>query len=312
MPDFRTVARQAAIRNGIDPNLFLRQINQESGFQVAPSGRDAQGRILPNGSGAVGIAQIVPRWHPNVDARDPIASLNYAAHLMGSLTRKYGSYERALSAYNSGRPDAYKDPKFAGGQTFNYVRTIMGGASLSGQTPPPASSLAPPSVPVSAGGVPGVQRLLAQSLAEGNRMLGLPNIPLPTLTASTTPTFAPAPLPPARVSAPLPAPSRAGGTVGALEQFASPYGLTVTSTNGGRHAPHSYHYQGRAVDFGGDPARMAQLAKAALAHPRDFVEFIYTGPGNPGYSILDGRVIPNSSLDRALYDQHTNHVHLAR
>jgi hypothetical protein len=51
--------------------------------------------------------------------------------------------ERALSAYNSGRPDAYKDPNFAHGQTYNYVRSIMGGQDVSTA---PAHTTARPSV----------------------------------------------------------------------------------------------------------------------------------------------------------------------
>src|SRR6266496_2983092 len=115
-PDYRAIARQAAVKYGVDPNLFEAQIKQESGFN--PNAR--------SGAGAIGIAQIVPKYHPGVDPSDPIASLDYSAKLMSTLQKKYGNYEQALSVYNSGRPDAYKDPNFAKGQTYNYVRSIMG------------------------------------------------------------------------------------------------------------------------------------------------------------------------------------------
>lgn len=36
-------------------------------------------------------------------------------------------------------------------------------------------------------------------------------------------------------------------------------GLRVTSTTGGRHAPNSYHYRGRAIDVAGSPEKMAQF-----------------------------------------------------
>ncbi|MBL8957588.1 MAG: peptidoglycan-binding protein [Myxococcaceae bacterium] len=36
-------------------------------------------------------------------------------------------------------------------------------------------------------------------------------------------------------------------------------GLTITSTTGGRHAPNSYHYRGRAVDVAGSPSVMRQF-----------------------------------------------------
>src|SRR6266496_1657529 len=115
-PDYRAIARQASVKYGVDPNFFEAQIKQESGFN--PSAR--------SGAGAIGIAQIVPKYHPGVDPRDPIASLDYAAKYMSGLQKKYGNYEQALSVYNSGRPDAYKDPNFAKGQTYNYVKSIMG------------------------------------------------------------------------------------------------------------------------------------------------------------------------------------------
>ncbi len=37
------------------------------------------------------------------------------------------------------------------------------------------------------------------------------------------------------------------------------FGLTVTSYKGGRHAPNSYHYSGRAIDVAGSPAAMARF-----------------------------------------------------
>lgn len=92
MPDYRAYARQVAEQNGIDPDIFERQINQESGFD--PDAYNA-------GSGASGIAQIMPEYH-DVDVWNPEASLEYAANWMGQLVRQYGSYRKALAAYNWG------------------------------------------------------------------------------------------------------------------------------------------------------------------------------------------------------------------
>lgn len=117
---FVSVAQQAAVQAGIDPNIFVRQIHQESGFNPSAG----------SPAGALGIAQIVPHWHPDAPpASDPTGQLHWAAHYMAGLIHKYGSYEQALSVYNSGKPDAYKDPNFAKGETFNYVRNIIGGAT---------------------------------------------------------------------------------------------------------------------------------------------------------------------------------------
>jgi len=85
-------------------------------------------------AGAVGISQFMPatarkyglKVNDKVDERlDPDKAIPAQARLMADLKKQYGSWERALSAYNSGNPDAYKDPDFAEGETYNYVRDIM-------------------------------------------------------------------------------------------------------------------------------------------------------------------------------------------
>ena len=114
--DYRAYARQQAIEAGLDPDIFERQIDAESGFNpnvVSPAG-------------AIGIAQIVPRWHPDVDPWDPYASLAYAARLMRSYLDRYGSYALALAAYNAG-PGAVDEyggmPPYD--ETQRYVRSIL-------------------------------------------------------------------------------------------------------------------------------------------------------------------------------------------
>lgn len=52
----------------------------------------------------MGIAQIVPEFHPDVDPYDPEASLRYAARLMREYLDHFGGdYAKALADYNSGR-----------------------------------------------------------------------------------------------------------------------------------------------------------------------------------------------------------------
>jgi soluble lytic murein transglycosylase-like protein len=123
---YMDLTRKYARANGIPEQLLLSQYNQESRFNpTARSYADARG-----------IAQIVPKWHPDVNPNmkgnqlpgvNPEWDIAYGARLMSGHYKKYGSWERALSAYNSGRPDAYKDPKFAKGQTYNYVKAILAG-----------------------------------------------------------------------------------------------------------------------------------------------------------------------------------------
>jgi len=116
---YQDYAREAARRAGIDPELFVAQIQQESGFN-------------PNAgspAGALGIAQIVPKYHPGVDPSDPMASLDYAANLMKSHLKQYGGdYAKALVAYNGGggavaqleRGTPYQESR-------QYLERILGG-----------------------------------------------------------------------------------------------------------------------------------------------------------------------------------------
>jgi soluble lytic murein transglycosylase-like protein len=126
--DLRGYAWGAAVRQGIDPVLFTRQITAESDFNPHAVSK----------AGAVGIAQIMPALHPAVDPTDPYASLDYAARLMRGYINHYGDWRRALIAYNAGpgrlEPgNRYYLPQstilsnaFAGGETMRYVARILG------------------------------------------------------------------------------------------------------------------------------------------------------------------------------------------
>lgn len=148
--DYQAEARRAAQRYGLDPNIFVRQIRQESNFN-------------PNavsGAGAIGIAQIMPGtakgW--GVDPHDPIASLNAAAKNMAAYVKKYGSYRDALVAYNAG-------PGRVGGalpaETQAYIKTILGSSNPTGlgQVRPSSSSA----------GAPGAQAPGAPQLLSGGQ-----------------------------------------------------------------------------------------------------------------------------------------------
>jgi hypothetical protein len=75
-------------------------------------------------------------------------------------------------------------------------------------------------------------------------------------------------------------------------------GLRITSTTGGRHAPRSYHYQGRAFDAAGSHRQMSQFYRdMAGTHP---TELFY----DPLGGIKHGRNI-------GAIGGHGNHVHIA-
>lgn len=135
MPDYKAAARQAASKYGIDPAIFLAMIHQESGFN--PNAR--------SGAGAQGIAQFMPAtaraYGVNLNDGRATDDLEGAArYLKDNLKRTGGDYKAALSIYNSGKPDAYKNPGFANGQTYNYVRSIMSGAKQFGGAGTPTAT----------------------------------------------------------------------------------------------------------------------------------------------------------------------------
>jgi soluble lytic murein transglycosylase-like protein len=135
-------ARRAALKAGIDPDLFVRQINQESGFDPKAG----------SPAGAQGIAQIVPKYHPNVNPWDPQAALDYAANLMKSHLDTYRNYREALAAYNGGHGAVQQ---LRAGTPYDETRRYLG-AILSGPEPalprpegtrPTTQEAAEPSIP---------------------------------------------------------------------------------------------------------------------------------------------------------------------
>ena len=121
-------AELAALREGLDPFYFKRQINQESGWQM----------YAHSPANAIGLAQIVPKWHPSVNPWKPYESIDYAARLMSSHLERFGRIDYALAAYNAG-PGAVAEwsgvPPYP--ETQNYVRVILDGweAPMAGDQP---------------------------------------------------------------------------------------------------------------------------------------------------------------------------------
>lgn len=114
-------ARQMARKYGIDPELFVRQIQMESGFNPRAK----------SGAGAIGIAQFMPSTAKGMGFTagiNPLLDLEMAAKLMaGHLRNNNGRYDLALAAYNAGQGNVNKHggvPPFK--ETQNYVRNILG------------------------------------------------------------------------------------------------------------------------------------------------------------------------------------------
>lgn len=189
MPDYRQVARRKAEKYGLDPDVFERQIQQESGFNpnaVSPAG-------------ARGIAQIIPSTAQSwgVDPNRPVKALDAAAKNMARYVKQYGSYRDALVAYNAG-PGAVGSSSLPA-ETTNYVKTILGGktpsvasrsAGASSQAGPDGSSS--PDFSSLDGGQPsnGLASLLAQ------QTLQRPQAPIGQIGQIAAPSFAAGPVSP--------------------------------------------------------------------------------------------------------------------
>lgn len=116
---FLDVARNAARRHGVPEDLFLRLVQQESGWN--PTAQSPKG--------ALGLAQLMPDTARSlrVDPLDPEENLEGGARYLKQQFRAFGNWKLALAAYNAG-PGAVKKhggiPPFR--ETIDYVRIIAG------------------------------------------------------------------------------------------------------------------------------------------------------------------------------------------
>ena len=142
--DLQAYARSVAQRYGVDPDIFVRQIQQESGFN--PKARSP--------AGALGIAQFMPGTAQAMglaDPMEPYSALDAAArHMKQNLDANKGDYRFALAAYNAGQGNVNKwgegvfGADFASGQTRDYVNVILGpGAATNPAMGRPAQKTAP-------------------------------------------------------------------------------------------------------------------------------------------------------------------------
>ena len=116
---FLDMARSAARRHAIPEDLFLRLVQQESGWNAGAVSH----------KGAMGLAQLMPGTAAQlgVDATDPAQNLDGGARYLRAQYDTFGTWPLALAAYNAG-PGAVQNhggiPPFA--ETQNYVQVIWG------------------------------------------------------------------------------------------------------------------------------------------------------------------------------------------
>ena len=159
--DYYELADQMAERYGLDPAIFRRQIQQESGFQedaVSPVGAIGLGQIMPETAAdpGYGVAPLASDL-----LTDPEENLRFSAEYMRAMLDEFDNdYSKALAAYNAGAGAVKK----AGGipdfeETKNYVKVILG----SGTADQEPGSTELPDRPETTGGVEAALKTLIES-----------------------------------------------------------------------------------------------------------------------------------------------------
>ena len=117
--EYLPLAKDAARRHGVPEDLFLRLVQQESGWNAGAVSH----------KGAIGLAQLMPATarRLGVDPKNPRQNLEGGARYLRRQYDRFGSWRLALAAYNAG-PEAVEQhggvPPYK--ETRNYVRSIWG------------------------------------------------------------------------------------------------------------------------------------------------------------------------------------------
>ena len=113
---FLVFFKLAEKRYSLPENLLVRVAQQESNFNPTAQ----------NPSGAKGMMQIIPKYHPSVkNPHDSHESVFYAAKYLRQLYDRFGSWQKALAAYNWGPTNVQKyGLKNLPEETKNYILEI--------------------------------------------------------------------------------------------------------------------------------------------------------------------------------------------
>lgn len=130
---YAPVFAEAERQYNIPPNLLARVAYQESRFRP-----DIITGQTQSPAGAQGIMQIVPRWHPDAEPLNPTKAIPYAANYLRQLKNQFGTWEKALAAYNWGpgnlqkainkEPTSWK--QFLPKETRDYIGQISSDIQL--------------------------------------------------------------------------------------------------------------------------------------------------------------------------------------
>lgn len=245
MANWTSYINQAASRYNLDPSLLHNVIMAESGGN--PQARSP--------AGALGLMQLMPSTASGLGVKnpfDPYQNIMGGAKYLSDQIKRFGSVESALAAYNAG-PGAVEKyggvPPYA--ETQAYVKKILGGQPSTG------SGVAGP---ISYGGGPDTAGFRAEA-SKVSRIFSDNPVKLAYYLDQAKQRYLSNV--PSEASQTL-----SNGFVGGVSTYPTSgrdyrwlqrlgqtkFGLRndpgTSQTTGGRHAAGSYHYQGRAVDFG--------------------------------------------------------------
>jgi len=172
----KEIARQKARDFGVNEDIFLRVIQKESRWNpdaTSEAGAKGLGQLMPDTAKGLGVS----------NPYDPIQSLTGSARYLAQQLKRFGTYEKALAAYNSGpgNVEYYKGiPPFK--ETQNYVNTILnspGEIKVSQAKRAVSDTVKPPA----ASGNKLLETFIALLSVTGGRLLGpqssVPQVPMP-------------------------------------------------------------------------------------------------------------------------------------
>lgn len=108
--DLKDYARPRAEAAGVHWSTYERQIQAESRWEHWSS----PGVVKSSPTGSKGAGQLNSRFYPESDWRDPYTNISKSIEIMSGYLKKFGSYRKALAAYNWG-------PGNVGGGTWDGV-----------------------------------------------------------------------------------------------------------------------------------------------------------------------------------------------
>ena len=125
---YAALFKQTERQYRLPPKLLARVAYQESRFRPdIITGKT----ISP--AGAVGMMQIIPRWHPDAYPLDVPAAIDYAGSYLRKLYKQFGSWREALAAYNWGPGNLRRAidahgaawSAYAPAETQSYIANIL-------------------------------------------------------------------------------------------------------------------------------------------------------------------------------------------